>query len=285
MSEQHPDLTPPGATDQALLLQAKTEHEKALAKVEPDQPTVELDGEGDMTVIARNPREMAVANKHLIAWTKRKIELHKKEMDDHLANFNLAKKRKIKSDAYDRMAKAMGKKIEFYVKLQTALELGYCIVPDVPMDVFAVRTTRKNPVSNLRTTENTKTGYQSKPNVPDQTTSCPPAGEGKYVSPAPFFREARTEYKTAEGKDMVQFQRWATEFDDVVDFPFKLAKPAILNDTARAMTEKVFDEIGVLPATPKADPMVIGRIKRRVNGYTWKSICFVISWYIDTKDL
>lgn len=44
---------------------------------------------------------------------------------------------------------------------------------------------------------------------------------------------------------------------------------------------KVFDELGVLPATStKGDPVIVGRI----NGLN-RSVTFLIAWHVDTREL
>ena len=77
---------------------------------------------------------------------------------------------------------------------------------------------------------------------------------------------------------------WADEFQDV-GFPFTMAKPQILDATGKAMARKIFDEVGILPRRrAKGDPMVVGRIIYKGSGYDEKSISFLITWFVDTKD-
>ena len=257
-----------------------------LGRKPPEEPEVHTDEDGDVTVIARNRKEMDIANKSLIAWADRKLAALQTEKSEHEANFKLAKRRKIKSDAYQALATKTQKKIEYYEKIREALAAGYCIVPSMPIDVIAIRTTKKKPKANHSESVSQKDGYVSTPNVPNQKTNSPPAGEGKYVQPAAILREGRREFVSQKsGKEMIEISRWASNFQDEIDFPFKLAKPAILNATANALAEKVFDEIGVLPTRPGSDPMVIGRIKRSTGAYQFESVDFVIVWFIDTKDL
>jgi len=71
----------------------------------------------------------------------------------------------------------------------------------------------------------------------------------------------------------------AVAFDDV-DFPFKFAKPQILEKTSQAMKLLAFDDIGIIPRRriKRGDPMVIGRV--------WKGntpVSFLITWFVDTS--
>ena len=58
-------------------------------------------------------------------------------------------------------------------------------------------------------------------------------------------------------------------------------KPRVLQATQHAMAMQIFDELGVMPAVKKTDPVVIGRIIGPGN----KEMSFLISWFIDRKDL
>ena len=52
------------------------------------------------------------------------------------------------------------------------------------------------------------------------------------------------------------------------------------------LKRKLFDEIGILPATRRhADPILVGRIKRKESAYNEPSMTFLIAWWIDTRDL
>jgi len=70
-----------------------------------------------------------------------------------------------------------------------------------------------------------------------------------------------------------------------VDFPFAFARPEILAATSDALRRKIFDEIGIMPRTRHADPMVIGRITYRVSSYQRRSLNFLIAWFLDTKGI
>jgi hypothetical protein len=108
-----------------------------------------------------------------------------------------------------------------------------------------------------------------------------PAGEGEYKNPEPVVHQRNI--GTAD-KPLKQY--FAKEWQDI-DFPFTTAKPQILSATARAMADKVFDEIGVLPGKRKReDPIVVGRIiDPRSDRYTKRFVTFLIAWFLETKTL
>lgn len=248
-------------------------------------PSVVLDDDGhDAVLVAHTPAEMRVANEYLVAWCDRKIDALSKEAADLTENIAIAAKRKWATTPLERARNRVAKQVTFYEKIRAAVQAGYCILPDFPIDVFAIRTSRQAPRENLTRGH----GSGSQPNV--QETNAPDIGEGVYVSPT-----ARTKSRTlpnpAATSQTPEWQkkiteRWAAAFQDA-DFPFKLAKPRILEATDRAMALNVFDELGVLPARPQADPMVIGRIVCRDGSARWqrKTLSFLVTWFLDTRDL
>lgn len=259
------------ATVEPMPVEATEPIKSAEAVEEPLEPGQNI------VVFARNPREMKTAQDRLVLWADGKIKAQRKEYRELKQNYEIARKNKWRSDLLKRHTEKALRKCEFYEKVKGALEEGYCIVPEMPIDVFAVRTTRKNPKQNF------VSGQWSNPK--NQVSNRPPSGEGRYVSSVADVFESKFVKKHEPGKQPeMGFNRWAETFRDV-DFPFTLAKPEILEATARAMQSKVFDEFGILPARrTKGDPMIIGRVSYK-DGYNTKSLSFVVAWFIDTKDL
>lgn len=259
---------------------------QSLAKaVEPEITKAEI--ENQTFLMATNPYMMGKAQARLVQWAKDKLAELKAELKDHKDNLAIASKLKIRTEAYKRYIATTGKKIEMQEKILSALEAGYCIVPDMDVELFAIRTTKKKPKSNDRYAHNNAEYGVHAPDVPDQVTNSPPAGKGEYVDPVAAARVATKNYKDSKtGKDMIENHSWASSFNPTIDFPFKLARPAILDATTKAMALKIFDEIGVLPKSRiQPDPVIVGRIIRRVNSYTFVRFNFLIAWFLDVKDL
>jgi hypothetical protein len=227
---------------------------------------------------ARNQTEMSKAQEALVAWADAKVRLLKKELNEAAENVLIATKRKWKKAPFERVMDRAAKKLTFYEKVQAALKAGYVIVPDMNVELFAIRTTRKS------AKQNKVKGQWSRPN--DQKTNSPPLGEGRYVTPQGEQVWANEVKKHEPGKQPeYEIARWVEGHDEEIDFPFRLAKPAILNATADAMAGKFFDEMGVLPRFRKQpDPVVVGRIVYK-EGYVEKRFNFLIVWYIDTREL
>lgn len=243
---------------------------QVMAQVKDDPP--------ETFFYARNQTEMSKAQESLVAWADAKVKLLKKELNEAAENVLIATKRKWKKAPFERVMDRAAKRLTFYEKVQAALKAGYVIVPDMNVELFAIRTTRKS------AKQNKVKGQWSRPN--DQKTNSPPIGEGRYVTPQGEQVWANEVKKHEPGKPPeYEIARWVEGHDEEIDFPFRLAKPSILNATADAMAGKFFDEMGVLPRfRTQPDPVVVGRIVYR-EGYVQKRFNFLVVWYIDTRDL
>jgi hypothetical protein len=297
MAENDPQATPAAAANPALVeaanealkLQEPIEVKKLATIPTPAEATaevVESTDEENIFVAASTLEEMNAAQKNLIIWAGKKIEKLKDELKAAEVNLELAKKRKWATEPFKRIVALATKKGQYYEKIRAALEAGYTIIPDMPMDIFAIRTTKKSPSKNYATTS-TQYGGGASPN--DQVSNSPALGTGKFVSPQAFIQTRAYEKKDDKGNITPMEKAWATEFDEAIDFPFKMAKPSVLNATAKALGQKFFDEIGGAPSRQQArkgDPMVIGRIfYGGKNPWQQKGISFLVTWFIDSKDL
>jgi hypothetical protein len=240
---------------------------------------VKQTGDGNLFVFARDPAEMTKAQDAMIAWSERRLEQKKSELRDFEQNFTIAKKNKWRTSTLEAAVRRAKKKIVFYEKVRDALKEGYYIIPDMDMDVFAIRTTAKNPRKNVSSVNGNWT-----PSVKDQVSDHTTTGKGRYVSPNDgVFDGSESEKVGADGKTSKSVTRWWEEFTGP-DFPFAFAKPEVLEATSKAMKAKIFDEIGVLPRVRGADPMVVGRVTYQ-QGWRRKSVNFLIAWFLQTDDI
>lgn len=227
----------------------------------------------DVVVLARDPVEMATAQQGLIKWFTAKLVAEKAQFAECEENLEIAKGMKVRTRGWTRQVSLAKKRVVYYEKGLAALLQGYCIVPDFPVQVFAVRTDKESPPSKVF-----RWG-----GVPDVEPRELKKGEGEYVAADPTVLEW-----TTEGSDPPKTKRThhqAVDFREV-DFPFKLVKPQILTDLDEALKLKLFDEIGVLPATARQpDPVLVGRIKRKTGTYSEHVLTFLITWWIDTRSL
>lgn len=123
--------------------------------------------------------------------------------------------------------------------------------------MFAIRTER-NASGSATSTYGPSNALRQ---VPTQNAQALPAGDGEYQSNVPMAHAYAVGTEGAPGKEVTRYNAYVTGFAEI-DFPFSLARPEVLTATQQAMALKIFDELAALPATRKADPMVVGRIKK-----------------------
>lgn len=236
----------------------------------------------DFTVIATNPQEMAAAQKRMVEWATSKIGAVQAELSEARDQLAIAIKRKWSQTAWKRLVKVGEQKIDFYVKIKMALEAGYYIVPPFPLDIFAVRTKRDQPVWDK----------SDDPRDLRASADLLPAGEGRYVASqlevGKNERYGRNADNTTDYDNVVDVWYNTRNFQPV-DFPFKLAKVEIMEETGSAFALKIFDQFGVLPKAPKTavvvkrDPIICGQIlaphKKR------EPVTFFVAWWLDTRTL
>jgi hypothetical protein len=236
-------------------------------------------GVEDIVVLARTPEEMAVSQDRLIRWAQQKVAAEKAELAEKEENLAYAKKGKYQTTRWQRQVNLAKSRVVYYEKMLAVVEAGYYMVPAFPeIDTIAIRTRKRVPAGKQR--ESTW-GVPRVPLVKSQTL---PAGEGRYVSPEPEVDRWTENRDNGKGGETTHHLLAPKAFAEV-DFPFHAVKPQILRDFNRALRERLFDEIGVLPQRRRrGDPMVIGSIKRR-EGYSEITANFLVSWWIDTRDL
>lgn len=233
----------------------------------------------NITVMAETPAEMQNANQSLIEWCKAKMKALNADHFELFAAYTHAVEHKWKSSTLKRHADLALKRVEFYNKIKKALELGYYIVPNFPVTVFAIRTDKKSPLKLMSTTSWSER---------EQKAPALQEGEGDYKNPLPEIYEQTSTVpdpqKPGENKKVTKY--WAHDWL-ALDFPINMAKPRIMEASSRVMALKLFDDLGVLPSPyHKADPVIIARIlDPRSTPYSRRYVSFMVAWALDTKTL
>jgi|SRR5688572_26233130 len=233
----------------------------------------------DVVVLARTPEEMAVSQEGLHTWALQKVAAERAELAEKEENLAYAKKGKYQTARWQRQVNLAKRRVIYYEKMLAAIEAGYYIVPAFPqIDTVAIRTRKAAPRAKVRESQ------WGRPPVPDVKGETLPVGEGRYVSAQPAVDRWHETRENKSGSETTYQLASESGFAEV-DFPFHAVKPQILRDFNQALAARIFDEIGVLPQRQRrGDPMVIGTIKRR-EGYQETSVNFLVSWWIDTRDL
>ncbi len=259
-------------------------HAELTKKLEVE-PEPQAEKVKDLVVVASNPTQMQAAQLALIGWSEGKgneIKSRLKEVEQNLA---VAIKNKWRTETLKKVVRDLKKEIDFYEKIETAIRNGYVLVPNFSeIDIFAIRTQKFRPSTQSRTVTMRAWNRSTTPHPREQETESPPVGEGRYVDADTKNRVNRWSQPQKDGSTVAMVTATPDAFQDVT-FPFHLAKPQIVEKTADAMKLLVFDDVGILPGRRRSkrrgDPMVIGRIHKNKNTV----VSFLITWFVDTKDI
>lgn len=251
----------------------------ALALPTTASPTVHL--------VAKNPQEMGQSQEGIRLWLTQKVQDERRELTDVQDAHDIAVKRKWGAAALLRQANRAAARVGYYEKLLLAVEGGFCIVPNFPVDFFAIRVKKAKPRENFQEITDAQSYQSAANNVPDEKPATLPAGVGRYVSPSQYVKSEIERVKDATGKELVTKRAWATEFRDVV-FPLVAARPEVMDATGHAMGLNIFDAVGICPQTRRGDPLIIGKIFGVKSGWysgSQKEVSFLIAWHLDLRVL
>jgi hypothetical protein len=229
-------------------------------------------------LVARNPVEMQTAQADLAEWLKRKIDSFDPEITALNASINEAKTNGWSVTALTRQRNKEVARQEFYAKVLAAVEAGYTVVPEFPVDMFAIRVLRDYPKGGR---------VESRYGAPALSAEAPdilPPGYGEYFSNMPTGERGSYQKQIGDGKTETIRYADADQFSEVV-FPIRAARPEVMSATAEAMALKVFDQIGICPAERKADPLIIGQVLGKKEGYSQKCVNFLIAWHLNLNEL
>lgn len=233
----------------------------------------------NINVVALTPAEMVPAQQELIGWCDGKIRALKDEADDLALHEKLAIENGWKTSVVTAGLNRTARRITYYEKMRAALAAGYLLVPNMPIDVLAVRVDRAKQPEETRSSPWGRFAAQPQASLP--------AGVGRYVDETIEQRVRSNHSVNDKGERVIEKQYYSGDYDEV-DFPIAVTKPVILQATARAMALKIFDEIGRVrndgqSFRSKADPIMVGRLRDPRKGHTGAT--FFIAWWVDTSSL
>lgn len=239
-----------------------------LTDVTHDPPAAE-----ELTLVALTPADMVPAQAELSAWCVRKLAAVTTELADLETNLELATQHGWKHASVEASLNRAAKRVTYYEKMKAAIDAGYLIVPNFPIDVFAVRVARRKQPEKVYD-NNWASNFAA-------NQQLLPAGEGRYVDNTVRLRnESHT--AVVDGKEK-HVRRYVSASYDAVDFPVLAVKPAILSTTQRAMALKIFDQMGTVTNQSGRDPIVVGQLlDPRGNG---RRVTFFVAWWLDTASL
>lgn len=238
------------------------------------------------TLVALTPAEMPAAQTALVGWCEQKIAQVTTIVADLKHNFEIATKNRW--SPRHSLAKAIAreeKRIDYYGKIKAAVEAGYLIIPNFPVDAFAVR---------VRPEEaRKKTATHISAALTDVTPALLAAGEGEYVDDKRPVIDGRYEEPhpkpNYQGQTITRGEVTVKEYDEDIDMPLMTVKPVVLQAVERAMALKIFDSLGIVQQR-KADPIIVGTIndpreKWDHRSSSAKRVTFFVAWWLDLDTL
>lgn len=259
----------------------------ATSEVQASSPT-DIHVDANVLVVAEHPSELEAAQNRLIGWADARCAALQADWDEASKALEDAKSHKWRAGPFRTVLTKVEHEQEYMGKMREALKAGYCIVPNFPVDIIAIRI--RDDVTPSYDADS-RVSWKGSVSDFEQSTDALPTREGQWVDPMPK-RLRWTDTTKVDGKDQIVHCARPTGWQDP-RFPIHLAKPRVMDATQRAMALKCFDRIGVLPGSKKkVDPIVVGQIMRPVGtGYDLSNrwhhhvTTFMIAWFVDTKDL
>jgi hypothetical protein len=221
-------------------------------------------------IIALSPTDLAPAQQSLLGWCDQRIAHWVAEHKDANEAHQQAVSGGWKTTPFRNLMQKANRKIGFYKKVRQAIEAGYLIVPNFPLNIFAIRTTA---------TEAKGDDSRSRWERFEQNARVLPPGEGEYRNPIPAKDEMIQ--KDKEGKDVTVY--YPTDLSTELEIPLHLVKPEIMRAVDKARGLKLFDQIGIC-SDYQADPIICGQILEG-NSSSSKRVTFFVAWYVDLDSI
>ena len=235
----------------------------------------------NLSLVALSPSDLPQAQSSLVEWCDRKIAHVQGIVEDLTKNLEIAKRNRWGSR--QSLQTALGreeKRVLFYGKIKAAVGAGYLVVPNFPVDAFAVRV---RPEEARR-----KAASYVSDDLTDVTPHLLSAGDGEYVDDKRKYDDNRWKSKDAAGKEQTHGDVSVREYNEEVDIPLVALKPVVLEAVERAMALKIFDRLGIVKQR-KRDPIIVGQLldprEKWPNSDQARMVTFFIAWWLNTDDL
>lgn len=258
------------------------------------------DGPPETHLTATSPVQIQAAQGDVKAWCEERLTVIERDIIEANAALNEARRNGWATGALTSLRNRAVDDETYYNKILMAVEAGYTIIPDFPIQVFAVRRggePREERQTYVGVHNATGTGM-GRPVEPD----CAPAGAGEYRNPQPATSEYTRENTLATPDNkQPRYYTTVTRFSHPaapISFPKQTSRSPVMRATAKAMRNKVFDQVGVcLPTTAVAggrqvqqgaragDPLIIGQVVGKRVGSRQKIVSFIVAWHLNLNDL
>lgn len=251
----------------------------------------------NQSLVALTPADVAPAQRQLSDWCTQKMRALGREYRDLSANLRIAKKNRWSRGGLIKAVALTKRRIQYYLKMKRIVEAGYLIIPNLPIELIAVRVDRDNP--RYKTARYPSHINEAKPEL------LPP-DTGRYVDETLPHRTATRAQADAQGNVKRDSQGNALKesyavvgdsgFREEIDFPLIAVKPIVMQATSDALHRFLFDQVGIATGGDyatvqsqrrrRSDPMVVGQIiDPRSTKYQRRVVSFFIAWWLNTEDL
>ena len=241
------------------------------------------------TLVALSPADMPSAQASIVEFCDKKMMELQAIVDDLRQNLAIAKRNRWGSrKSLESTINREQKRVIYYSKMKAAVTEGYLIVPNFPVNAFAVRVSEGSP----RWKSDTHISNDLRDTKP--ALALPP-GEGRYVDDQMVLTDNRWETTDEKGRQVTHGNVVASGFDEDIDLPLTAVKPQILESIERALALKIFDRVGLVaerrrgPISVRKDPIVVGQLidpsERWPDSYGAKVVTFFIAWWLDLSSL
>ena len=227
---------------------------------------------------ATDASAMALSQEAMVEFFTGRMREAEREVDEAERNLKIAEEAGFQLRAFKRHLTESRRLVRFHEKCSVVVHAGHALVPNFPVDVFAIRTDRDSPRSEKSHSWRTRF---------TQTAPGLPYGEGDYVDSVPLEDTRNDPYwkKDEKGEFISNWVRVVTDFQQV-NFPESVRQSDVMTAVHSAMKLQAFDDFGVLPERKaKGDPIVIGRVKDPRRARSHRPLCFMVAWYIDTRTI
>lgn len=233
-------------------------------------------------LIASDPQELLQSQHKLIDEVGRKIELAKHEAKSSHDMMIQMREARLNVHEAKRLHTRATSRVTYLIKIKSALEAGYLMMPDMEGDIIAVRSNRSGPSPVARRAYKSSWKTTSVRSVPDEQSSFLPPGEGRYISPRQGISTTSREIVDGSNKK-TEYSTRAISLRNPDGLNIQFIRPEVISRTAGAMTHRIFDEIvTVRPVSSirrrSRDPIVLGRI---IDKATRRCCAFMIAWFVD----
>lgn len=238
----------------------------------------------NVQLVATSAIEMSSAQADIATWLTGKLASIAAEISECETAREEAKKHKWKTTTFSSIISKARVRWNFYEKVLEAVKAGFTIVPNFPIDVFAIRVQREAPVGDKEYNNGRPADWRA------EKPEALPLGDGSYVSVKPKVSRWQEDVKDASGKVTGQKHYLIPTGFQEAEFPVMAAHPVVMQATAEARDKLLFDQIGICPPTRRkgrGDPLIIGQILETVPkwGEPPHIVSFLIAWHLDLKTL